>query len=51
MQILIAASAAQSESNFIPLVAHHLVTDGQFEISADGPDMVGPFWAIAPQRE
>ncbi|WP_188194146.1 hypothetical protein [Nonomuraea sp. SYSU D8015] len=44
---LTADERARSEANFAPLVAEHLVTDGRFRVSADTPEMVELFQAVA----
>ncbi len=38
---------ARGEANFAPLVAQRLVTDGRFRVSADTPEMVELFQAVA----
>ncbi|WP_327108998.1 hypothetical protein [Nonomuraea glycinis] len=38
---------ARSEANFAPLVAEHLTTSGRFRISADTPELVELFQAVA----
>ncbi|MEV4092305.1 hypothetical protein [Streptosporangium saharense] len=37
----------RAESGFVPLVAHHLTTDGRFRVSADTPEMVELFQSVA----
>jgi len=37
----------RAEANFVPLVAQHLVESGRFRVSADTPDMVELFQAVA----
>ena len=38
---------ARSEAAFAPLVAEHLATSGRFRISADTPELVELFQAVA----
>lgn len=38
---------ARAEANFVPLVAEHLTTSGRFRVSADTPEMVELFQAVA----
>ena len=40
-------SGSAAEANFVPLVAQHLVESGRFRVSADTPDMVELFQAVA----
>ncbi len=37
----------RAEANFAPLVARHLVESGRFRVSADTPEMVELFQAVA----
>ncbi|SDQ67155.1 hypothetical protein [Thermostaphylospora chromogena] len=37
----------RAEANFVPLVAEHLTTSGRFRVSADTPEMVELFQAVA----
>ncbi|MGW0483938.1 hypothetical protein [Nonomuraea sp. NPDC003214] len=40
---------ARSEAGFVPLVVEHLTTHGRFRVSADTPEMVELFQAVARQ--
>ncbi|MER6175420.1 hypothetical protein [Streptosporangium sp. NPDC001681] len=44
---LSAEERARSEANFAPLVAQQLVVNGRFRVSADTPEMVELFQAVA----
>jgi hypothetical protein len=37
----------RAETNFVPLVAEHLAASGRFRISADTPELVELFQAVA----
>lgn len=37
----------RAEANFVPLVAEQLATNGRFRVSADRPEMVELFQAVA----
>ncbi|MBO3745112.1 hypothetical protein J5X84_03460 [Streptosporangiaceae bacterium NEAU-GS5] len=37
----------RAEANFVPLVAEHLTSSGRFRVSADTPEMVEVFQAVA----
>ncbi|GIH72133.1 hypothetical protein Mth01_43860 [Sphaerimonospora thailandensis] len=44
---LSAEEKVRAEAAFVPLVAEHLAASGRFRISADTPDMVELFQAVA----
>jgi hypothetical protein len=44
---LSAEERARSEANFAPLVARELVANGRFRVSADTPEMIELFQAVA----